>query len=71
MNFKRLSLTDIKIDIPRVPKKKSLISAMEAAGTLSIEVMFFLNIYICVIVSDWLILQMLRTSGKIAHGAGN
>lgn len=32
MNFKRLSLTDIKIDIPRIPKKKSLIAAMEAAG---------------------------------------
>ncbi|RWR81144.1 60S ribosomal protein L14-1-like protein [Cinnamomum micranthum f. kanehirae] len=31
MNFKRLSLTDIKIDIPRVPKKKSLVAAMEAA----------------------------------------
>lgn len=32
MNFKRLSLTDIKIDIKRVPKKKTLIDAMEAAG---------------------------------------
>lgn len=32
MNFKRLSLTDIKIDIPRVPKKKTLIAAMEAGG---------------------------------------
>ncbi|XP_039116749.1 60S ribosomal protein L14-2-like [Dioscorea cayenensis subsp. rotundata] len=31
MNFKRLSLTDIKIDIPRIPKKKSLVAAMEAA----------------------------------------
>ncbi|KAL0437353.1 UNVERIFIED_CONTAM: 60S ribosomal protein L14-2 [Sesamum radiatum] len=31
MNFKRLSLTDIKIDIKRVPKKKTLIAAMEAA----------------------------------------
>ncbi|KAJ7977216.1 60S ribosomal protein L14 [Quillaja saponaria] len=31
VNFKRLSLTDIKIDINRVPKKKSLIAAMEAA----------------------------------------
>ncbi|KAF5195478.1 60S ribosomal protein L14-2 [Thalictrum thalictroides] len=31
MNFKRLSLTDIKIDIGRVPKKKALIEAMEAA----------------------------------------
>lgn len=32
MNFKRLSLTDIKIDIKRIPKKKTLIAAMEAAG---------------------------------------
>lgn len=32
MNFKRLSLTDIKIDIKRVPKKKTLIVAMEDAG---------------------------------------
>ncbi|GER41172.1 60S ribosomal protein L14 [Striga asiatica] len=31
MNFKRLSLTDIKIDVKRVPKKKTLIAAMEAA----------------------------------------
>ncbi|MBA0768520.1 hypothetical protein Gotri_017315, partial [Gossypium trilobum] len=32
MNFKRLTLTDITIDIPRVPKKKTLIEAMEKAG---------------------------------------
>ena len=31
MNFKRLSLTDIKIDIKRIPKKKDLVKAMEAA----------------------------------------
>ncbi|KAI3968845.1 hypothetical protein MKX01_028995 [Papaver californicum] len=31
INFKRLSLTDIKIDIGRIPKKKVLIDAMEAA----------------------------------------
>jgi len=31
LNFKRLSLTDIKIDIPRVPKKKVLNEAMEVA----------------------------------------
>ncbi|CAM8959301.1 hypothetical protein QQ045_005954 [Rhodiola kirilowii] len=31
LNFKRLSLTDITIDIPRVPKKKVLLAAMEAA----------------------------------------
>lgn len=31
VNLKRLSLTDIKIDIKRVPKKKDLIQAMEAA----------------------------------------
>ncbi|KAL4024769.1 hypothetical protein IC575_013139 [Cucumis melo] len=30
MNFKRLSLTDIKIDIKRVPRKKELIEAMKA-----------------------------------------
>ncbi|KAG5133529.1 hypothetical protein JHK82_024717 [Glycine max] len=29
VNFKRLSLTDIKIDIKRVPKKKDLVKAME------------------------------------------
>ncbi|KAL5172246.1 putative 60S ribosomal protein L14 [Glycine soja] len=29
VNFKRLSLTDIKIDIKRVPKKKGLVKAME------------------------------------------
>ena len=29
LNFKRLTLTDITIDIPRVPKKKTLIDAME------------------------------------------
>lgn len=32
INFKRLSLTDIKIDIKRVPKKSILIKAMEEAG---------------------------------------
>ncbi|KAF9591984.1 hypothetical protein IFM89_011116 [Coptis chinensis] len=32
MNFKRHSLTDIKIDIPRVPKKRSLIQAMDATN---------------------------------------
>lgn len=32
MNFKRLQLTDIKVDIRRVPKKKTLVAAMEAAG---------------------------------------
>ncbi|XP_059431978.1 large ribosomal subunit protein eL14z-like [Corylus avellana] len=31
INLKRLSLTDFKIDIKRVPKKKTLIEAMEAA----------------------------------------
>lgn len=31
VNFKRLSLTDIKIDIKRIPKKKDLIQAMDAA----------------------------------------
>ena len=46
INFKRLSLTDIKIDIKRVPKKKVLVAAMEAAGKYSndsIGVIFFLH----------------------------
>jgi hypothetical protein len=34
INFKRLALTDIKIDIPKTPKKKTLIAAMEAAGMM-------------------------------------
>ena len=40
MNFKRLSLTDIKIDIKRIPKKKTLVEAMEAAGEWSLLVLF-------------------------------
>ncbi|KAJ0578718.1 putative ribosomal protein L14 [Helianthus annuus] len=35
MNFKRLTLIDIKIDIKRVPNKKTLIAAMEAADVQS------------------------------------
>uniref|UniRef100_A0ACD5YTC5 Uncharacterized protein n=1 Tax=Avena sativa TaxID=4498 RepID=A0ACD5YTC5_AVESA len=35
INFKRLSLTDIKIDIKRVPKKATLIKAMEEADVKS------------------------------------
>ncbi|KAL1808556.1 hypothetical protein DCAR_0728035 [Daucus carota subsp. sativus] len=31
INFKRLTLTDITIDIKRTPKKKELVKAMEAA----------------------------------------
>ncbi|XP_028181382.1 probable 60S ribosomal protein L14, partial [Glycine soja] len=34
VNFKRLSLTDIKIDIKRVPKKKDLVKAMEDVVSL-------------------------------------
>ncbi|KAL2974844.1 hypothetical protein AAZX31_14G125500 [Glycine max] len=40
VNFKRLSLTDIKIDIKRVPKKKDLVKAMEdfmGAGKLIVR----------------------------------
>ncbi|KAH7295178.1 hypothetical protein KP509_27G036100 [Ceratopteris richardii] len=31
MNFKRLSLTDLKVDIPRMPKKNQLAAAIESA----------------------------------------
>ncbi|KAM0071632.1 putative ribosomal protein L14 [Helianthus debilis subsp. tardiflorus] len=37
MNFKRLTLINIKIDIKRVPNKKTLIAAMEAAGIIISE----------------------------------
>ncbi|KAF5796742.1 hypothetical protein HanXRQr2_Chr08g0355361 [Helianthus annuus] len=39
MNFKRLTLIDIKIDIKRVPNKKTLIAVMEAAGIIISEMM--------------------------------
>lgn len=35
MSFKRLSLTDIKIHIGRIPKKEVLIGSMDASGELS------------------------------------
>jgi ribosomal protein L14E/L6E/L27E len=45
INFKRLSLTDIKIDIKRVPKKSTLIKAMEEAGNDEPHVVdFFSNV---------------------------
>ncbi|KAH7286945.1 hypothetical protein KP509_32G029000 [Ceratopteris richardii] len=31
MNFKRLSLTDLKVDIPRMPKKNQLVAAIKSA----------------------------------------
>jgi large subunit ribosomal protein L14e len=31
-NFKRLTLTDLKIDIPRLANKKTLKAALDAAG---------------------------------------
>ena len=48
MNFKRLSLTDIKIEINRVPKKKGLIEAMEKAGWfLTPFILVFLFNFLC------------------------
>ena len=35
MNFKRLVLTDFKIDIPRLAKKKVLTAALEESGARS------------------------------------
>lgn len=46
MNFKRLSLTDIKIDIKRVPKKTTLIKAMEEAGNAEAYAVDFFNIVV-------------------------
>lgn len=43
MNFKRLSLTDIKVDINRVPKKKELIQAIEAVGVYLVNLIVITN----------------------------
>ena len=45
INFKRLSLTDIAIEIPRMPKKKQLADAIEAAGSVLI-----LKCFVCLII---------------------
>ena len=50
MNFKRLSLTDITIDIKRVPKKKTLIAAMEAAGEyMMVDHVFGFPVVACIV----------------------
>lgn len=74
MNFKRLSLTDIKIDIKRVPKKKDLIKAMEAAGRLFIYqnnfllllLLLFFKVLFVVIVPcvNWFCLHLIDVKGK-------
>lgn len=46
MNFKRLTLTDIKIDIKRVPNKKTLIAALDAAGRLNCNLVMVLGILV-------------------------
>lgn len=50
MNFKRLSLTDIKIDINRAPKKKTLVQAMETAGENPVNVLKYYIIFGCFLV---------------------
>lgn len=80
MNFKRLSLTDIKIDIKRIPKKKTLIQAMQEAGGLNHLLLQNLKFsqacsgcFCCFSVSssimfDW---QMSKVNGQRALGAGS
>ena len=53
MNFKRLSLTDIKIDIKRVPKKTTLIKAMEEAGNDKTYAANLFSIYVLPAVLDY------------------
>ena len=60
MNFKRLTLTDIKIDIKRVPNKKTLLAALEAAGEF-----YFLACLDNLIVGC---VQMSRTNGRTVLG---
>lgn len=44
MNLKRLSLTDIVIDINRVPKKKVLIEAMDKAGECCCSILSIISL---------------------------
>lgn len=71
MNFKRLTLTDIKIDINRVPKKKTLVAALEAAGKLSFCLLCFFVVLACEMILSINYLQMLRTSGRAVLGEEN
>lgn len=41
INFKRLALTDIKIDIPRIAKKKVLKEAYDSEGGIRHSVLFY------------------------------
>lgn len=54
INFKRLSLTDIKIDIKRVPKKKDLVKAMEAAGRFSTNLSIYLILFSFFVFLNWI-----------------
>lgn len=56
MNFKRLSLTDIKVDIKRVPKKKDLIKAMEAAGSFFYQLLLY--VFFCLLKLKMLLMLM-------------
>ena len=53
MNFKRLSLTDIVIEINRVPKKKALIEAMEKAGECAFHCVILLKFCMVFAVLFW------------------
>jgi len=70
MNFKRLTLTDIKIDIKRVPNKKTLVAAMEAAGMNLYSTMLRVHVMLVFVwlLSFYCCLQMLKANGKKVHG---
>ena len=72
MNFKRLTLTDIKIDIKRVPNKKTLVAALEAAGMYKAGRVVLVFMAVTDLITKFSIyVQMSRTNGKAAHGEEN
>ncbi len=60
MNFKRLVLTDFKIDIPRLAKKKVLTAALEESGACSVVPIAWLAFGLAV--SQWLQSMIMHVS---------
>ena len=65
VNFKRLSLTDIKIDIKRVPKKKDLVKAME--DVVSLLFYWLLLLLILSLGYNWKYLFMLLVNEQVGE----
>lgn len=59
VNFKRLTLTDIKIDVRRLAKKKELKEAIEAGGKKArLPLVHLLQSWTCWCISEMVMLEM-------------